>query len=202
MESVDGTSEPPCWGLPEKTRRRVTLQGVITSSTIRNTITSVLSTKRSPACALNVFVQTCIKRGARAHTGTLFMKRSTHYLLITWIGGLVCHQNARWGNGLSLYKILCRNPLAETKGPMWTKLHCSGTLVPNPTPQRRFGVGCCVPCSLKLFNFLINLHPGFELSLFVIEMGTNCRSQYFFCMSLIKTGPNSHWIHMTEDTVL
>lgn len=41
-----GTSVLPCWGLLERTRRRVTLQGVITSSTIRNTITSVLSRER------------------------------------------------------------------------------------------------------------------------------------------------------------
>lgn len=42
---VYGTSELPCWGLLERTGRRVTLQGVITSSTIRNATTSVLSRK-------------------------------------------------------------------------------------------------------------------------------------------------------------
>lgn len=43
---VKGTSALPCWGLLERTRRQATLQGVITSSTIRNTITSVLSRRR------------------------------------------------------------------------------------------------------------------------------------------------------------
>lgn len=65
---VYGTSEPPCWGSPERTRRQVTLQGVITSSTISNTITSVLSRKQSPASSLDVFVRVCVRTNRSSYS--------------------------------------------------------------------------------------------------------------------------------------